>query len=111
MHVPLGQSAIDALNLVPSLARPRKRRPLASIAAGLLGVVALVVGGGSYGSWGHRDWAGGHGGRWAGDTPRSEQYTPPLRGMPACRATLSVTGGYVKSPGCNNQSGTLVSLP
>ena len=60
----------------------------------------IVVSGGSYPGWGHGGWAGGHGGGWAGDTPPSEKYAPPPRGMPACRATLSVTGGYVKSSGC-----------
>jgi len=62
----------------------------------------FVVVGGSYPGWGHGGWAGGHGGSWSGDTLPSEEYAPPPRGMPACRATPSVTGGYVKSPGCNN---------
>jgi len=55
----------------------------------------FVVVGGSYPGWGHGGWAGGHGGSWAGHTLPSEEYAPPPRGMPACRATLSVTGGYV----------------
>jgi len=69
-------------------------------AGGVGGEGSFIVGGGSYPGWGHGGWAGGHGGGWGADTPPSEKYAPPPRGTPACRATLSVTGGYVKSPGC-----------
>jgi hypothetical protein len=87
-------------NINNSKAR-KKRWPMA-IAAGLLGAAVLVIGDGSYRGWGHDGWAANHGAGWAGDPPHSERNTLPPRGMPACRATLSLTGGYVKSPDCNN---------